>query len=134
MQGEITTSSAYVHGLSSALLSRVARLYIFKPKLGKFGRSWSGRYWYIYLKVHLVPMRAIWYICGHLVYLWPFGIFVAIWYICGHLVYLWPFGIFVVERTYKASSCLLTWAVTFIEGTCSPNRIFCINCYLCTQA
>jgi hypothetical protein len=31
---------------------------------------------------------------GHLVYLWPFGIFMAIWYIYGHLVYLWPFGIF----------------------------------------
>jgi hypothetical protein len=46
--------------------------------------------------VHLLYFVAIWYICGHLVYLWPFGIFVAIWYICGHLVYLWPFGIFVV--------------------------------------
>jgi hypothetical protein len=39
---------------------------------------------------------AFWYICGHLVYLWSFGIFVVIWYICGHLVYLWSFGIFVV--------------------------------------
>jgi hypothetical protein len=25
----------------------------------------------------------------------PFGIFVAIWSSCGHLVYLWPFGILV---------------------------------------
>jgi hypothetical protein len=38
---------------------------------------------------------------GHLVYLWPFGIFMAIWYIYGHLVYfmtIWsisrPFGIY----------------------------------------
>jgi hypothetical protein len=41
------------------------------------------------LCVHLVNFTGIWYIYGHLVYLWPFGIFMAIWYI-----YLWPFGIF----------------------------------------
>jgi hypothetical protein len=47
------------------------------------------------LYVHLVIFTGIWYIYGHLVYLWPFGIFMAIRYIYGHLVYLWPFGIFV---------------------------------------
>jgi hypothetical protein len=31
---------------------------------------------------HLVYFIAIWYIYGHLVYLWPFGIFFAFWYIC----------------------------------------------------
>jgi hypothetical protein len=40
---------------------------------------------------HLVLCMAIWYIYGHLVYSWPFGIFMAIWYIHGHLVYLLPF-------------------------------------------
>jgi hypothetical protein len=29
---------------------------------------------------------AIWCFCGHLVFLWPIGVFVVIWCFCGHLV------------------------------------------------
>jgi hypothetical protein len=55
----------------------------------------------------LVYLTAIWYFCGHLVFLWPFGIFVAIWYIL-----LLAFGIFFlfwyVECTKKSGNTELT--------------------------
>jgi hypothetical protein len=50
---------------------------------------------------------------NHLVYSWPFGIFMAIWYIHGHLVYSWPFGIF-----------MAIWYIMFSFGKslCCTNK------------
>jgi hypothetical protein len=63
-----------------ALLSiRVARWFIFKPKIPILG-SCYGRYWYIIfpfgqISGYLVYFMALWYI------LWSFGIFSPFWYI-----------------------------------------------------
>jgi hypothetical protein len=88
--------------------ARVARWYIFKPKIQiwvNFGGSWNEKCWYIY--GHLGCLTTLWYILG------PFGIFFPFWYtkmllyFMDILVYisvilyiLWPFGIFCGNLVY----------------------------------
>jgi hypothetical protein len=63
-------------------LNRVARWFIFKPKIRvNFGGSWNAKGWCI-----LRPF-GIYY--GHLVHLWPFGNLEAIWYISPEFWYMY---------------------------------------------
>jgi hypothetical protein len=93
----------------SALATRVARWFVFIPKLPIwviFGGPWSGKCWHI---------------------LCPFGIFSAIWY------NLWPFGIvcglfgiffpFWYIGTKKNLAILLpTWKISFMAREGKDNE------------
>jgi hypothetical protein len=69
--------SAENSGEQAGTITRVARWFVFKPKIRiwvNFVGSWYGKYWYIF--DHLVYFTGI----GNI--LWPFGVFcVVIWYI-----------------------------------------------------
>jgi hypothetical protein len=79
---------------------RVARWYIFKPKIPiwvNIGGPWNGKCWYILwlygiLDSHLEYLTDIWYI------LWPFGTF------CNNLVYVFPFWYVVPRQIWQPCS------------------------------
>jgi hypothetical protein len=75
--------------IPTSVRSRVARLYIFKPKFPiwvNFGGPWNLRGHYILW--HWVNFMAIWYV------LLPFGIFMVIWYI-------FPFWYVVLRKIWQ---------------------------------
>jgi hypothetical protein len=84
-------------GAEAGLQSRVARWYIFKPKIPiwvKFGGCCDVIFWYI-----LWPFGLC--LCyGHLVY------FVAIWYFNGHLVHFSRFGMLHQEKSGNPPSII----------------------------
>jgi hypothetical protein len=62
---------------------RVARWFVFKPKIPNLGKFWRALEWYMLVCIfydHLEYFMAIWY------NLWPFGI------VCGDLLYFSQFG------------------------------------------
>jgi hypothetical protein len=72
---------------------RVARWFIFKPKIPiwvHFGGPWKGKCFIFF--DHLEYFMAIWY------YLWQIGI------VCGHLVYICPFGTFEPRKIWQPCS------------------------------
>jgi hypothetical protein len=114
--------------------SRVARWFIFKPKVliwVNFVGSCNERYWYILWLFGEHILRpfgifvAVWYFCG------PFSIFVAICYFCGrttdyyfgifygHLVYFSYFGILYQEKSplsvVQKSRCMYILSNVFIQ-------------------
>jgi hypothetical protein len=107
------------------LFDRVARCYIFKPKISiwvKFGGPWNRKGWYVLrpfgiLDGQLVYFMAIYFMAIWYIW-WPIGIFygqlVHIFY--GHLVYLmviwyilWPFGIFDGHLVYLMVIWYILW-------------------------
>jgi hypothetical protein len=80
------------NGSKSHIWSRVARSFIFKPKIQiwvNFGGSCNGRFCYIYILWHLANFPTIRYILLH------YGIFY------GHLIYFPRFGILCHEKSGK---------------------------------
>jgi hypothetical protein len=98
------------------------------PYLGKFWRAlqWQMLVYFVAIWSILLPFGNV---CRHLVYFWPFGIFLVIWYIFGHLVYfvaiwyiLWSFGLFFMFCYDNLATCWTSSNKKVIRSTSSASQ------------
>jgi hypothetical protein len=120
---------SFVRVFSLNLTSRVARWFVFKPKIPiwvSFVGSCNGKSWYILWSFglfygHCKYFMNIWYI------LWSFGVFY------GHLVYFSPFWYFVQRKIWQPCWRVKSNLGSYVSFSLPPDIINSVPPYLRTR-